>query len=68
MIPTKKNIRQMLAEGQLRKAALATLAYAEYCGLPDAVNGLTVLAGTLEEHGRQWNMGQIVMAFFKKVE
>lgn len=59
MNPTKKSIRDLLAEGQLREAAQATLVYAEYCGLPEAVNNLTVLSGTLEEHRRQWNTGQI---------
>lgn len=59
MSPTKKNIRSLLAEGLLREAAQATLVYAEYCGLPAAANGLTVLSGTLEEHRRQWNTGQI---------
>jgi len=59
MNPSKQDTRALLAAGQLREAAQATLAYAEYCGLPEAVNNLTVLTGTLEEHRRQWNTGQI---------
>ena len=56
---TKTSIKASIAEGKLAQAAKAALIYAEYCGLADIANGLTVLNGQLKEHQSKWNAGLI---------
>ena len=63
---TKKDIRELIAQGQLREAAAAAVAYAGACGLAEASNTLIVLQGNLEEHRRQWNTGQIAYEEFAR--
>ena len=64
---TKKDIRELLAQGQLREAALAALSYAEICGAAETANTLTVLQATLEAHQRQWTTGQIAYEEFSRL-
>lgn len=56
---TKATIRKSITEGKLAHAAKAALEYAEYCGLADITNGLTVLNSQLKEHQNKWNAGLI---------
>lgn len=56
---TKATIRKSIIEGKLADAAKAALVYAEYCGLADVTNGLTVLNSQLKEHQNKWNAGII---------
>lgn len=56
---TKKDIRELMAQGQLREATAAALAYAETCGIAETANALTVLQGNIEENRHQWGTGQI---------
>lgn len=47
---TKADIRKNLREGKMREALDQALAYAEYCNLPDIMNGLTTQAAKLSLH------------------
>ncbi|MFT4761605.1 MAG: hypothetical protein ACI9LN_003588 [Saprospiraceae bacterium] len=59
MQTTKKEIRDLLADGKTEAAATATFEYAEYCGLAEAVNGLAVVQSNLERDKKTWLSGQI---------
>jgi hypothetical protein len=56
---TKRDIRSMIAAGNLESATQAALSYAEYCQEAEVLNGLTVMAGNLEAHKKKWDTGQI---------
>lgn len=56
---TKTSIKKELTEGKLETAAKAALAYAEYCGLEDIANKLTVLNSQIQSHQETWNAGLI---------
>ena len=66
MLPTKRDIHFLMAEGQIREAVQHALAYSEACALPEAVNGLILLSSNLEEHRHQWNTGQIAYEEFAR--
>ena len=68
MLSSKRDIRRRIAEGELKPAAEAALAYAEYCGSADTANQLTALQSRLSEHGNQWNTGQISYEEFSRAQ
>ncbi|MBC7777485.1 MAG: hypothetical protein H7246_18780, partial [Phycisphaerae bacterium] len=63
---SKKDIRELMAQGQLREATAAALAYAETCGIAETANALTVLQGNIEENRHQWGTGQIAYEDFAR--
>lgn len=66
MSSTKKDIRARIAAGELPEAVGAALEYATQSGAAEAVNGLTTLSASLEEHRRQWASGQISFDEFSR--
>lgn len=66
MPSTKKDIRARIAAGELPEAVGAALEYATQSGAAEAVNGLTTLSASLEEHRRQWASGQISFDEFSR--
>jgi len=56
---TKQSIRKQLGEGQLEAATAAALEYAEYSGLKDIANALTVLGSQVHQHHKKWDTGLI---------
>lgn len=63
---SKASIRRAIAEGNLEEANAAALEYAEYCGLPDIANALTVLSSRAKKHHEQWNSGVISYEEFSR--
>jgi len=59
MLPSKRELRAQVSRGELKEAAEAALAYAEYCQSAEPANQLTVLNSRLHEHGAEWNTGRI---------
>lgn len=55
----KTAIRQSLAQGKLEEAASAALEYANYCGLTEIINALTVLSSRIKDHHEKWTRGEI---------
>lgn len=62
----KREIRAMVARGDLREALEASLNYAEYCGSADEINGLTTLNGRFAQHTGHWATGQIAYEEFSR--
>ncbi|MCB0550181.1 MAG: hypothetical protein KDD19_21615 [Phaeodactylibacter sp.] len=55
----KSEIRQLIENGKLQEACNTAVQYAEYCGLTDIVNALTVIGSNLQEHQNTWSLGLI---------
>jgi hypothetical protein len=56
---TKSSIRQLITQGKLEAANAAALEYAEYSGLSDIANALTVLGSRAQDHHEKWSAGLI---------
>jgi hypothetical protein len=66
MMEQKKDIRLLLADGQLDKAAAAAITYAETCRTSEALNALTTLSSQIEENKKNWTMGLIAYEDFSR--
>ena len=56
---TKSSIRQRIINGDLKAGITTALEYAEYCGLVEVVNALSVLGYQFDDLKLKWNTGQI---------
>ncbi|MEI6408448.1 MAG: hypothetical protein WCR52_03650 [Bacteroidota bacterium] len=62
----KRDIRALLANGELREALSAACSYAEWCGAEEPANQLNLLSGRLQQHIAIWNSGQIAYEEFAR--
>lgn len=56
---TLRDIRQLVAAGELVPALQEALRYAEQSGVADSANALTALSAQVEDTRQRWNTGQI---------
>ena len=59
MILEKKQMRQLIADGQLKEAAQAALDYAEQCRAPEMMNTLLNLTGQIDTNRSDWTTNLI---------
>lgn len=66
MNASKRSIRQLIAQGDLKEAGKVALEYAEYCGAVQPANTLTVINSRLADHIATWTRGLISYEEFSR--
>jgi len=66
MNTSKRDIRRLVGQGDLKAAGATALEYAEYCGAASPANTLTVINSRLADHIAKWTLGLISYEEFSR--